>query len=114
MVIEQGWSVVDSEGEDVGRIDEVLGDEEADIFNGLTSSRERSARRPTSGRGRRRDRRGTRSVDADEDQFSYGAETVSVTVVFVVFVTGPGSVARSLYERLPHTVVESDPPDARV
>ncbi|HEX7310633.1 MAG TPA: DUF2171 domain-containing protein [Gaiellaceae bacterium] len=35
MVIEQGWSVVDSEGVDVGRIDEVLGDEEADIFNGL-------------------------------------------------------------------------------
>lgn len=35
MVIEQGWSVVDSEGNDVGRIDEVLGDEEADIFNGL-------------------------------------------------------------------------------
>jgi len=35
MVIEQGWAVVDSEGEDVGRIDEVLGDEAADIFNGL-------------------------------------------------------------------------------
>lgn len=35
MMIEQGWSVVDSEGNDVGRIDEVLGDEEADIFNGL-------------------------------------------------------------------------------
>ena len=35
MVIEQGWSVVDSAGDDVGRIDEVLGDEEADIFNGL-------------------------------------------------------------------------------
>jgi len=35
MMIEQGWSVVDSEGDDVGRIDEVLGDEEADIFNGL-------------------------------------------------------------------------------
>jgi hypothetical protein len=35
MVIEQGWSVVDSKGDDVGRIDEVLGDEEADIFNGL-------------------------------------------------------------------------------
>ena len=35
MVIEQGWSVVDSDGEDAGRIDEVLGDESADIFNGL-------------------------------------------------------------------------------
>jgi hypothetical protein len=35
MLIEQGWTVVDSSGEDVGRIDEVLGDEGADIFNGL-------------------------------------------------------------------------------
>ena len=35
MMIEQGWSVVDADGEDVGRIDEVLGDEDADIFNGL-------------------------------------------------------------------------------
>ena len=35
MMIEQGWSVVDADGEDVGRIDEVLGDQEADIFNGL-------------------------------------------------------------------------------
>lgn len=35
MVIERGWSVVDSDGNDVGRVDEVLGDEEADIFNGL-------------------------------------------------------------------------------
>ena len=35
MVIEQGWEVVDSAGETVGRVDEVLGDESADIFNGL-------------------------------------------------------------------------------
>ena len=35
MVIEQGWSVVDADGDDVGRIDEVLGDQDADIFNGL-------------------------------------------------------------------------------
>ncbi len=35
MMIEKGWSVVDADGEDVGRIDEVLGDEDADIFNGL-------------------------------------------------------------------------------
>jgi hypothetical protein len=35
MMIEQGWSVVDADGEDVGRIDEVLGDQDADIFNGL-------------------------------------------------------------------------------
>jgi hypothetical protein len=35
MVIEQGWAVVDADGHDLGRIDEVLGDESADIFNGL-------------------------------------------------------------------------------
>ena len=35
MMIEQGWSVVDSTGSEVGRVDEVLGDESADIFNGL-------------------------------------------------------------------------------
>lgn len=35
IVIERGWSVVDADGNDVGRVDEVLGDEEADIFNGL-------------------------------------------------------------------------------
>ena len=35
MVIEQGWAVVDTAGENVGRVDEVLGDESVDIFNGL-------------------------------------------------------------------------------
>ena len=35
IMIEQGWTVVDSAGDEVGRIDEVLGDEEADIFSGL-------------------------------------------------------------------------------
>ena len=35
MVIEQGWAVVDADGHDLGRVDEVLGDEAADIFNGL-------------------------------------------------------------------------------
>lgn len=35
MMIEQGWPVVDSAGAAVGRIDEVRGDEHADIFNGL-------------------------------------------------------------------------------
>jgi len=35
MLIEPGWPVVDAEGEDVGRVDEVLGDQGADIFNGL-------------------------------------------------------------------------------
>jgi len=35
MLVEQGWSVVDADGHDLGRVDEVLGDESADIFNGL-------------------------------------------------------------------------------
>jgi len=35
MLIEQGWSVVDADGRSVGRVDEVLGDEQADIFSGL-------------------------------------------------------------------------------
>jgi hypothetical protein len=35
MVIEQGWTVVDADGETVGRVDEVVGDENVDIFNGL-------------------------------------------------------------------------------
>jgi len=35
MLVEQGWSVVGADGHDLGRVDEVLGDESADIFNGL-------------------------------------------------------------------------------
>jgi len=35
IMIEPGWTVVDSDGNEVGRIDDVLGDENADIFSGL-------------------------------------------------------------------------------
>jgi hypothetical protein len=35
MLIEQGWLVVDSAGDEVGRVDEVLADDDADIFSGL-------------------------------------------------------------------------------
>lgn len=35
MVVERGWRVVGPGGDEVGTVDEVLGDEEADIFNGL-------------------------------------------------------------------------------
>src|SRR5262249_33642909 len=35
MLIERGWPVVDADGRELGRVDEVLGDEDADIFNGL-------------------------------------------------------------------------------
>jgi uncharacterized protein YrrD len=35
LVIEPGWKVVAADGSDVGRVEEVVGDEENDIFNGL-------------------------------------------------------------------------------
>ena len=35
MVVEPGWKVVTADDEDVGRVDEVVGDLEADIFTGL-------------------------------------------------------------------------------
>jgi uncharacterized protein YrrD len=35
LVVERGWEVVSSDGEKVGAIDEVLGDQNADIFDGL-------------------------------------------------------------------------------
>lgn len=34
-MIESGWKVFDAEGEDVGTVDEVTGDENVDIFDGL-------------------------------------------------------------------------------
>lgn len=37
-VIEPGWRVVAAGGEDVGSVHEVVGDEGADIFNGLAVS----------------------------------------------------------------------------
>ena len=37
-VIEPGWRVVDAQGEDVGSVDEVVGDSSDDIFNGLSIS----------------------------------------------------------------------------
>ena len=38
LLIERGWKVVDAEGEDIGRIEEVVGDTSSDIFNGLAVS----------------------------------------------------------------------------
>jgi sporulation protein YlmC with PRC-barrel domain len=35
IMIEKGWTVVDSTGEQVGTVHEVLGDVEEDIFSGL-------------------------------------------------------------------------------
>ncbi|HEY7149242.1 MAG TPA: DUF2171 domain-containing protein [Gaiellaceae bacterium] len=36
--MERGWEVVDSAGDSVGRVDEVLGDKDHDIFDGLAVS----------------------------------------------------------------------------
>jgi hypothetical protein len=38
LVIERGWTVVAADGTDVGKVEEVVGDPEDDIFNGLTIS----------------------------------------------------------------------------
>jgi hypothetical protein len=35
LLVEPGWEVVDADGESAGKVDEVLGDKEADIFDGL-------------------------------------------------------------------------------
>jgi len=37
-VIESGWKVVDAQDQDVGSVDEVVGDSGDDIFNGLSVS----------------------------------------------------------------------------
>jgi uncharacterized protein YrrD len=35
-LIEPGWKVLDADGKEVGRVEEVVGDTGADIFNGLS------------------------------------------------------------------------------
>ena len=35
LVIEKGWQVVGSDGEELGKVHEVIGDSSQDIFNGL-------------------------------------------------------------------------------
>jgi rRNA processing protein Gar1 len=35
LLIEPGWTVVDAQGEKVGKVDEVLGDGQSGIFHGL-------------------------------------------------------------------------------
>jgi hypothetical protein len=36
LLVERGWRVVASDGGEVGAVDEVLGDQNADIFDGLS------------------------------------------------------------------------------
>ena len=38
LMIEPGWSVIDRNGDEVGRVDEIVGDTGVDIFNGLSIS----------------------------------------------------------------------------
>jgi len=38
VVVERGWSVIGSDGEKLGYVDDILGDFEADIFDGLSVS----------------------------------------------------------------------------
>jgi len=35
-VIERGWAVLDAAGNEVGKVDQITGDVEADIFDGIT------------------------------------------------------------------------------
>ena len=35
LMIEPGWTVVSAQGDKIGKVDEVLGDEQIDIFHGL-------------------------------------------------------------------------------
>jgi len=37
-VIERGWNVFDAGGDDIGRVDQITGDHNADIFDGITIS----------------------------------------------------------------------------
>jgi uncharacterized protein YrrD len=36
LLIEPGWKVVDRDGDEVGKVEEIVGDTGLDIFNGLT------------------------------------------------------------------------------
>lgn len=38
LVMEPGWKVVDSNDNEIGRVEEIVGDPNADIFNGLLIS----------------------------------------------------------------------------
>ena len=37
-MVEQGWTVEGADGEELGKVEETIGDPELDIFNGLTVS----------------------------------------------------------------------------
>ena len=35
LMVEPGWAVVNAQGKKIGKVEEVLGDEQVDIFHGL-------------------------------------------------------------------------------
>lgn len=35
LVVEQGWSVLDAAGNEIGKVDRIAGDVEADVFDGI-------------------------------------------------------------------------------
>jgi uncharacterized protein DUF2171 len=37
-IVEKGWRVLDASGEEIGKVGQITGDDEADIFDGLTVS----------------------------------------------------------------------------
>jgi uncharacterized protein YrrD len=39
MVVERGWRVVGTDGAELGKVDDITGDPEADIFDGIVVSR---------------------------------------------------------------------------
>jgi rRNA processing protein Gar1 len=45
-VVERGWAVVASDGSEVGKVDKVLGESEADIFDGLAAGAGTALDRP--------------------------------------------------------------------
>ena len=55
LLIEPGWTVYDAAGKKVGKVKEVLADEQTDIFHGLTVADDESPRRAGRGDPGRRD-----------------------------------------------------------
>jgi hypothetical protein len=44
LVIERGWQVIDADGNEIGKVEETVGDSTHDIFNGLTIAKNLLAR----------------------------------------------------------------------
>ena len=53
-MIESGWKVFDTEGEEIGTVHEVTGDENVDIFDGLAIKQGILSKRPVRALGEHR------------------------------------------------------------